>query len=319
MPDNNALLDLEAALGDEYLIAREIPQGAGFTAFSARSRNDGSEVEIKAVPLDVFGTERPPSETELTRRRIQHPNIVPILRAGSYAGSFFWISPAIDSRTLRARLARGGRMEMRDSLTVLRDVSAALTHAHLHGVVHGGLTPDSILISGGSALVSDAGIPEVFAGLRSSRVAQRRAATPSGTEPLRYAAPEQLNGGRADTRSDAYAWGVIAYELLGGRHPFAGRSTPRDVMAAHVGEAPTPLAIPGVDPPAGVSRLVMQCLSKDPSKRPETARDILDVMTKEMLTPPPAPAAGSGQKIVMTLLILAFVAIAVISWLGFRR
>jgi hypothetical protein len=62
----------------------------------------------------------------------------------------------------------------------------------------------------------------------------------------------------------------------------------------------------------------MRCLSKDPSKRPETARDILDAMTKEMLVPPPAPKAGSGQKLIMAMLIIAVVGIAVIAWLGMK-
>jgi serine/threonine-protein kinase len=316
MLDNNAYLDLDAALGTEYFLNRELPQGAGFAAFEGTSKADGTHVEIKSVPLEVFGTGRAPGDSELARRRIQHPNVVPILRAGSYAGSFFWISPSIDGRTLRARLSRGGRMETRDALTVLRDVSAGLTHAHLHGVVHGGLTPDSILISGGSALVSDIGIPEVFGGLRSTRSVERRMAAPAGSEPLRYAAPEQLSSGRADARSDVYAWGVIAYELLGGRHPFAGRSTPREVMAAHVAEEPTALVIPGDDPPQGVSRLVMRCLSKNAAERPETAREILDVMTREMLLPPPAPAAGSGQKIVIGIAVVALLVLAAIVWMG---
>ena len=319
MPDNNAYLDLDAALGSEYFLNRELPQGAGFSAFEATSKQDGSHVEIKTVPLDIFGTERAPGDVELSRRRIQHPNVVPVLRAGSYAGSFYWISPSIDGRTLRTRLSRGGRMEMSDSLTVLRDVSAALTHAHLHGVVHGGLTPDSVLISGGSALVADIGIPEVFAGLRSSRAVEKRLSVPGGSEPLRYAAPEQMNTGRSDARSDVYAWGVIAYELLGGRHPFAGRSTPREVMNAHVAEDPSPLSMPGVDPPAGISRLVMRCLSKDPAERPETAREILDTMTREMLVPPPAPAAGFGQKVILGLVVLFVLALGVVLWTGLSR
>jgi serine/threonine-protein kinase len=202
---------------------------------------------------------------------------------------------------------------MRDSLTVLRDVSAGLTHAHLHGVVHGGLSPDSILISGGSALVADLGIAEVFTALRRS---SSRHATPSGGEPLRYVSPEQASGGKADTRSDAYSWGVIAYELLAGRHPFAGRSTPQQIIAAHTDETPPPLNNLSPDIPGGITRMIMRCLSKDPSKRPETARDIRDVMTKEMLQPDPAPAAGSGQKAVIALMILAVVAIGVIAWMG---
>ncbi|HZJ01199.1 MAG TPA: serine/threonine-protein kinase, partial [Gemmatimonadaceae bacterium] len=258
----------------------------------------------------------PVSDADLESRRIQHPNVVPMISVGSAGDTFFWISPDVDARTLSARLSRGGRIEMRDSLTVLRDVSAGLTHAHLHGVVHGGLSPDSILISGGSALVADLGIAEVFTALK--RASSSARATPASSGALRYMSPEQASGKKADTRSDAYSWGVIAYELLAGRHPFAGRSTPQQIIAAHTEETPPPITNLSPDLPQGITRLIMRCLSKDPSKRPETARDIRDVMTKEMLQPDPSPPAGSGQKAVIALMILAVVAIGVIAWLGMR-
>ena len=130
--------------------------------------------------------------------------------------------------------------------------------------------------------------------------------------------PEQASGKKADTRSDAYSWGVIAYEMLAGSHPFAGRSTPQQIIAAHTDETPPPITNLSADIPAGITRLIMRCLSKDPAKRPETAREIRDVMTKEMLQPGPQPAAGSGQKAVMVLMILAVVAVGVIAWLGMR-
>ena len=315
MSQSTTLQDLDSALGGTYLVVREVPQPSGFSTFAARSGVDGSNVEIKTIPLDVLGGQAPLADPDVEARRIQHPNVVPIIGAGSEGGTFFWISPEIEGRTLRARLSRGGRLGIRDSLTVLRDVSAGLTHAHLHGIVHGGLTPDSILMSGGSALVTDVGIAEVFTALRRSN--QSKYATPTGGEPVRYASPEQTSGGKADTRSDAYAWGVIAYELLAGRHPFAGRTTPREMMVAHTDEEPPALASSG-DVPGGVTRLIMRCLSKDPSKRPETARQILDAMTKEMLVPDPAPAAGAGQKAVMILMVLAVAAIGVIAWLGIQ-
>ena len=84
-------------------------------------------------------------------------------------------------------------MALPDSLTIMRDVSAALTHAHLHGVLHGGLSPESIVISGGSALVSDLGIQEIFAGLR-QQGARSATLAPGASEPLRYSAPEQASG-----------------------------------------------------------------------------------------------------------------------------
>jgi serine/threonine-protein kinase len=318
MTDSTLRGDLEGALGDDYDIGKETPNTvAGFSVFIARSRSDGSSVEIKAVPADVFASAAPVSEADLSARRVQHPNIVPIIETGRHAGVFYWMSPALEARTLRARLTRGGRMTLRDSLTVLRDVSAALTHAHLHGVVHGGLSPDSVIISGGSALITDLGVSEVFAGLR-RRSTRTEAAVSSAADPLRYASPEEANGGKSDARSDVYAWGVIGYELLSGRHPFAGRNTPRQMMAAHIEEEPVQLTSGPSAAPSAVTRLVMRCLSKDPSKRPESAREILAVLTKEMLVPPPQPAAGSGQKAVLAMFVLAVVLIVAIAWMGMR-
>jgi serine/threonine protein kinase len=317
MTDTSNWQELDAALGGEYLLIREAPRAAGFSVFAARSRSDASEVEIKTVPASIFSGTAGVKESDLASRRLQHPNIHPVVRAGTAGATFYWISPAIEGRTLRMRLSRGGRMDLRDSLTVLRDVSAALTHGHLHGVVHGGLTPDSVILSGGSALVSDLGIPEVFTALRRAG-AHASALHPAAIEPLRYSSPEQSHGIAADARSDVYSWGVIAYEILGGRHPFAGRNTPRQMMAAHTDEEPQPL-LPGPVPvPTAVARLVMRALAKDPSKRPESAREILAVMTKEMLVPPPAPAAGSGQKLVIGLMVLAVALLGVMAWLGMR-
>jgi Serine/threonine protein kinase len=282
-------------------------------------RADGAQVNIKGISLeDMNGSMPPLTDAGLAARRIRHPNILPIIESGLSSGTFYWISPSIDARTLRARLARGGRIELDDSMTVLRDVSAALTHAHLHGVVHGGLTPDSILISGGSALVADLGVAEVFTAVR-KRTASDPANWVAAADPLRYSTPEQAKGGVADARSDVYAWGVIAYELLGGRHPFAGRNTPSQMAAAHSDEEPAALAVGKSDIPSAVNRLIMRCLSKDPSKRPESAREILAVMTKEMLVPPPAPAAGKGQKFVIMLVCLMVALIAVMVWLGAHR
>ena len=318
MSDSYVREDLEEALSAEYEIGRETPNTiAGFSVFSATSRADGSSVDIKAVPATIFAGVTPASEAELAARRIQHPNVVPILATGRHGDIFYWISPAVDGRTLRARLSRGGRMALNDCLTVLRDVSAALTHAHLHGVVHGGLSPDSILISGGSALVSDLGVPEVFTGLR--RQSTQSAGAVSGTaDPLRYASPEEANGGRSDARSDVYAWGVVGYELLSGHHPFVGRNTPRQMMAAHMEEEPPQITSGPAAAKSAITRLVMRCLSKDPKKRPESAREVLSVITRDMLVPPPAPAAGTGQKAIMTLLVLAVVVLAVAAWFGMK-
>ena len=318
MSDSTVRRDVEAAVGSDYVINRELPQPGGISAFGGLAQNDGSSVDIKGVSLNDINGESPPlSEAALAARRVRHPNILPIIESGRSGSTFYWISPSIDARTLRARLGRGGRIDLQDSMTVLRDVSAALTHAHLHGVVHGGLTPDSVLISGGSALIADLGVSEVFAALRKRTVAE--AQTLAGSDSLRYATPEQASGGNADARSDVYSWGMIAYEMLSGSHPFAGRTTPRQMAAAHLDEEPAQLAVGKSAIPSAVNRLIMRCLSKEPSKRPESAREILAVMTREMLVPPPAPAAGNGQKLVIALAIGLALLIALIAFFGWTR
>ena len=308
--------ELAGSIAADYQILRDLASSSGISAFEARAARDGRPVEIKAVPVQMLGSQGAPSDAILASRRVQHPNILPVIESGVRGEAFFWISPAIDATSLRARLARGIRMQLKDSLTVLRDVSAALTHAHLHGVVHGGLSPDNVLISGGSGVVADLGVPEVFSAIR--RQVAPDAARSAAAEALRYAAPEQAAGGNPDARSDVYAWGVIAYELLGGRHPFAGRTTPSQMLAAHVDEEPPQLLSGPSNVPASVTKLVMRCLSKDPAKRPESARRLFDVLTRELLVPPPQPAAGSGQKAVVALFIVAVAIIALIAWLGMR-
>lgn len=315
MGETEIMEELSTAVGSAYHIERELAHAPGIAAFAAQAA-DGRHVEIKTVPGGLFGSHGQPGEAVLVARRLKHPNIVTVVDAGARGDFFIWCAPTVDGRSLRARLSRGGRMHMRDSLTVLRDVSAALTHAHLHGVVHGGLSPDSVLISGGSALVSDIGVPEVYDALRRSVSTDDARSAAAGA--LRYASPEQAAGGHADARSDVYAWGVIAYELLSGRHPFAGRTTPRQMMAAHTDEEPAQLPAGLSDVPSAVIKLVMRCLSKQPAKRPESAREIFALMTREMLVPPPAPSAGSGQNLMMGLMIAAVALIALIAWLGMR-
>ncbi|MDQ3082470.1 MAG: serine/threonine protein kinase [Gemmatimonadota bacterium] len=307
--------EIQLALGADYTIDRQLPRPPGIIAYSARGVHDGSRVGISAIPTSVLSMSPARGDASSPIVPLQHANILPISRSGTLGDIFYWIAAEADAQTLRARLiARDSRVSLKDSLILLRDVSAALTHAHSHGVVHGGLTPDSVLISGGSALVANIGIARVFASLDNAH--NDAMPGPGIGESFRYTSPEQATGAPADARSDVYAWGVIAYELLSGRHPFSGRATPREMLAAHTGEVPPQLLGGRFNVPSGVARLVMRCLSKEPGKRPQAAGEILNVLTKELLTPPPAAAAGSGQKLAIALVVALGAAVALLAMLG---
>jgi serine/threonine-protein kinase len=88
-------------------------------------------------------------------------------------------------------------------------------------------------------------------------------------------APEQAAGDTVDERTDLYSWGVVAYELLAGAHPFAGRTTAQQWMAAHIAERPVELRRVRPEVPSALAALVMQCLEKDPRRRPPSAEEVL--------------------------------------------
>lgn len=108
--------------------------------------------------------------------------------------------------------------------------------------------------------------------------------------------PEQAAGDAVDHRADIYAWGIVAYELLAGAHPFGGRKSAQQLAAAHIAEAPPPLAARNPDIPTGVADLVMQCLEKSPDARPESADVLVAALAANV--PHPAPARAIGKSVV---------------------
>jgi serine/threonine-protein kinase len=238
----------------------------------------GREVVIKIVRpelLEGVSVDRFAREVQLASR-LQQANIVPVLSAGDAAGTSYYIMPYVRGESLRARIATGQPVPVAEALNILRDVARALAYAHGEGVVHRDIKPDNILLSGRTAVVTDFGIAKALDATR----------TLSGTGTLTglglsvgtpaYMAPEQAAGDpHTDFRADLYAWGLVAWELLAGRHPFASRTTPQALITAQMSETPASLTSVRADVPETVASLVARCLAKDPHARPASAEAIL--------------------------------------------
>ena len=269
---------LERALGTAYAIERELGGGGMSRVFLAEQRSLGRKVVLKVLEPDLaagISAERFAREAKLAAQ-LQHPHIVPVLAAGDADGLPYYVMPYVEGETLRSRLARSGRLPLRDAVAILRDVAKALSFAHARGIVHRDVKPENILLAGSSAVVSDFGIAKAISVARTSADAGLTQLGSAIGTPA-YMAPEQASGDPAtDHRADIYAWGVLAYELVTGTQPFGGGS-PHQIIAAHLAQPVDPVATrrAGISPQ--IAELIERCLAKDPRDRPPSA-DVLLAM-----------------------------------------
>lgn len=252
------------------------------TVFLAREIALDRPVVLKVLPdrASEVDAERFRREVALAAR-LQHPNIVPVLAAGTADGLLYYVMPHVEGASLRERLAGGGTIPLPEGIRLLRDVARALAYAHEHDVVHRDIKPENVLLSGRAAAVTDFGIAKALSSSRRAAAGQESAGQLTGigmtVGTLAYMAPEQAVGDVVDHRADLYAFGVMAYELLAGALPFAGDSA-RALVAAHLRDAPPALDARRPDLPPAVVELVMRCLEKDPDRRPSSAAELVDAL-----------------------------------------
>ncbi len=274
---------LEAALGSAYRIERELGGGGMSRVFLAEEVELRRKVVVKVLPPEMaagVNQDRFRREIQLAAG-LQHPHVVPVLSAGSQGDLLWYTMPYIEGESLRAKLARGGELPIKDALHVLREVADALAYAHQKGVVHRDIKPDNVMLSGKHALVTDFGVAKAV-----SEATGRQSLTSLGVAlgTPSYMAPEQAAAEpNVDHRADIYAFGAMAYEMLAGRPPFTGMSA-QAVLAAHVTQQPDQVTGLRTAIPPALGGLVMRCLEKRPADRWQTAEELIPHL-EALLTP----------------------------------
>jgi serine/threonine-protein kinase len=268
---------LRAALSDSYEIERELGGGGMSRVYVATERALGRKVVIKLLSPELTAeVNRGRFRREIqVAAQLQHPHIVTLLSAGEYDDLVYYTMPFIKGESLKSALEKNGALSVAEVVRVLYDVVDALAYAHENGVVHRDIKPANILRSGAHFLVTDFGVAKAInAAMQSGQMTSTGMAV--GTPA--YMSPEQLAGDpAADHRIDIYAVGLLAYELLVGRSPFAA-ATPKGVLAAVLTREPQRLIEARADVPASLSELVMSCLSKEPEGRPGSALELLTTL-----------------------------------------
>jgi len=333
---NSDLRDqLQRTLGDAYTLDRELGGGGMSRVFVATEHALGRQVVVKVLPTEMAGqvsAERFKREISLAAR-LQHPHIVPLLTAGDAGGLPFFTMPLVEGESLRVRLAKHGELPLNEAVRLLREIGAALAYAHEHGIVHRDIKPDNVLLSGGSAMVTDFGVAKA---LTASSNAEQNKATSLGVAlgTPAYMAPEQASADpNVDHRADIYAFGVLAYELLTGQPPFVGR-TPQNLLAAHVTEAPEHVTKRRSAIPPALAAMVMRCLEKRAADRPQTASELVHALDQintpsggtvptsavpSYATPLPTAAAGAPTRRLGLIAVAAVVVVAAAGWFVVSR
>jgi serine/threonine protein kinase len=290
---------LGAALGPNFVLGDVIASGVMARVYRARDTRLGRDIVVKVLdpdPGEHLSVERFEREIHLAAS-LQEPHIVPLFDAGHTSeGLPYYTMPFVAGESLRARMERGA-LTTREASGVLRDVARALAFAHARGVVHRDIKPENVLLTGDTAVVTDFGIAKAL--VAAGRDAPRHDSTGIGfaVGTPAYMAPEQAVGDPSvDQRADFYAWGIMAYELLAGNHPFVHRVTQHALLAAHLTEVPTPLRELQADMPATLDAIVMACLAKDPADRPSAAAELLTALDASDTTSSASPRRRISER-----------------------
>jgi tetratricopeptide (TPR) repeat protein len=263
---------LEEAVADRYILDERIGEGGMAAVFLAHERKHDRKVVIKVLKPEIaawFGARRFRTEVELAAR-LSHPHILGLIDSGQSGGYFYYVMPYVGGDTLRARLRSQGPLELAEAVTLLRDVADAMAYAHRSGVIHRDVKPENILCVGGHAFLMDFGIARFASSMAGGTT---KPGVVLGTPG--YMAPEQQDGRTVDHRTDIWSWGVVAREaLLGDRAGDKPLTSRRDV-------------------PDWLAGLVEQCLSAEPSARPDNAEYLVQLLEAHPVTgPEPARTPG---------------------------
>lgn len=258
-------------LEDRYQVRRLIARGGTATVYEGLDERLERPVALKIMHSHVADD---PSFVARARReaksaaRLHHPNVVAVLDQGHTAdGVLYLVLEYVDGPTLRDVVAHEAPMTPRRTLDLLIPVLRGLTQAHRIGLVHRDVKPENVLLTrGGQVKVADFGL---------TRAVDEHTTSTTVMGTVGYAAPELVGDGPVDQRSDVYAVGIMAYEMLTGSRPYTG--TALQVATAHVSrDVPAPGGLAqGV--PAALDEFVLRATSRDAAQRPADAAALLDL------------------------------------------
>ncbi len=269
--------DLSGELIDgRYQLIRQIANGGMAVIYEAMDTRLDRKVAVKIMHHHLAQDEafvaRFIREAKAAAA-LSHPNIVAVQDQGwnqNGTPAVFLVMELIEGYTLRDYLLERGKFDIKDAMAYLTPILSAIAAAHAIGIVHRDIKPENILISHeGHVKVADFGLAR-GALLGTSMTAESSIILGS----VSYLSPEQVKRGIADSRSDVYAIGIVAYEMLTGEKPFPGDS-PIQIAYMHVNERIPAVSTKRKEIPPALDALILSATSPNPDDRPRDAGEFL--------------------------------------------
>jgi eukaryotic-like serine/threonine-protein kinase len=316
-----------------YRILRKLGSGGMGEVYLAQDERLARQVALK-----VIAPERSADDT--LRRRflrearavavLSHPGIAHIYDTGTEEGTDFIAMELIDGETLGKRIS-GERMTIDEILDTAVQLADAIAEAHEHGIIHRDIKPSNVMLTPrGRVKILDFGIAKLDpAGVASLSGDDTDSASATNLGLIigtaNYMSPEQALGEPADRRSDVFSIGVLLYELITQRLPFAGK-TAADTLHRITSVEPEPLARFNYELPIELERIVRKCLEKVPAHRYRSARELhtdLAAIARDRSSAPSAPwlgrARSSPRKMAWVLALFLAIGIGVGATYVLRR
>jgi len=275
---------LNRAFAERYHVLQELGRGGMATVYLAQDLKLHRQVAVKVLRPELaasLGNDRFLREIEIAAR-LNHPHILQLHDSGEAGGHLYYAMPYVEGESLRQRLEREGQLPIVEVIAIVQAVASALTYAHQHQIIHRDIKPENILLARNASdgavhpLVADFGIARALDVAGGERLTETGLAL--GTPA--YMSPEQAASGRLDGRSDIYALGCVAYEMLAGAPPFTG-PTAQAILARHaVDPVPSLHTVRGTVPPA-VEVAIERALAKVPADRFDTADEFAQALSAQ--------------------------------------
>ena len=268
-------------LHDRWRIVAELGRGGMGEVFLADNLAAGRQEALKILMTSIA---RDPQFVSRFRRearavnRLRHPNIVALYDTGQLPDGRFYLAMEYAAGESVFRLLRRVHVvDVARALHLLAQLAYAVHHAHSRGVVHRDLKPGNLIVGEDGALkVLDFGMAKIVAPDFAESQALSTGNVIWGTP--RYMAPERIMGIADDPRSDLYAIGCLAFELVTGTSPFVG--TPQEIVHAQINEAPIAPSGRRDGVPRELDAVILKCLAKEPAERYQTAAEVFAALRK---------------------------------------